>query len=897
MSAKTLSGTTLGANIELALLEPQLPPPCFNDESDVIIAKALEIASRGHRTMAVHPFHVAFALLYRAEDINGDISDIPPRPILEIPLFWVILSKMLRDPNDVGQALRGEIINLPDDQPESQEILGIGYTQGMVAVFRKAQLYQRSRGDKFIAPHHILRGLFDDAIIEEILGKLFLPKAKLIKIMEEFRPKKFKVLTHQSRPKYEILTMFADDLTELALEGKIDPVLCRDDEIYRLTCVLSRRVKNNAVLIGEPGVGKSAVIEGLALRIVDRENRDSVPRDLNGRIFRLDMGRLIAGTACHGVYEKRVEAILAEIERNEDNGDRIILFIDEFHLIITGKGIGGDGGIDAANLFKPLLARGKLHCVGATTSSEYDNCILKDGSLERRFAKIAIEEPTVAQAKTILRGVCDSYEQHHRVRIQDKALVAAAELAKRYLTTRRLPDSAIDLVDEACAFSKVNRETRPEDIDKLEWQKVKLNMDTHSLRREKDRDSRLRVMEAEKELADIDVQLASLSIKYGERKAKYKKLLDSERRIQGLKKKRDMYTNAAQIKNLRALNHELEEEERKYETAQTHLADCIRPEDIADVLSRWTSIPITKKYESRTMDILEEKVVGQPEAVEAVRNAIQMSRMDLANPSRPMASLLFVGPSGCGKTHLAKMVAASVFKAPNCLIEIEGSDYCDALTVPRLIGTPVTCTGFDQTGQLTEFVKRKPHCVVLVNEAEKMCMKIMSLFQHILDYGEITDGNRRVIDFRNCFIIFTSSLSTDDMPEAIDADGNLDEGIKRDFLIDTVFPLEFVNRLDDVIFFRDLGPNDLKRIMHMRLREITERMKERNVELFINDDAKQRLWRLVGKEEAYGARDLDRLLFKTLISPLSSALLHHDGEVARMNVSVDDLGVHVNVVE
>ncbi|KAG5647985.1 hypothetical protein DXG03_007019 [Asterophora parasitica] len=812
----------------------------------------------------------------------------------------------------VKRAIQKLIVRLPTQSPPPDET---SLSSSALKVLREAQKLQKTMHDSYIAQDHLLRALIKDDLISAVLKEMGLTEATLTTAIEQIRGNR-RVESKTAEQGFDALQKYAVDLTALAEEGKIDPVIGRDNEIRRAIRILCRRTKNNPVLIGEPGVGKTSIAEGLAQRIVKRD----VPASLIARLYSLDMGALMAGAKYKGEYEERIKSVLNEVEKAAENGGPgVILFIDELHLIMAGRGSEG-GGMDAANLFKPLLARGKLRCIGATTLAEYRKYIETDAALERRFAQVIINEPSVPETISILRGVREKYEVHHGVRILDGALISAATLARRYLTSRRLPDSAIDLVDEACAREstsdgrgissvRVTRETEPEEIDKLQRRKLELEVEIHALERERDTASKERLQLARKAISDVEEQLQPLRAAYENEKSRGDEVNELRRKIDDLKvkmedaeRRRDLAT-ASDLKYyaIPEVQTRLEQLEAKKhaEDSAAGGADTVTPEQIAEIVARWTSIPVTQLMSTERdkllkMDkVLANSVVGQTEAVKAVANAIRLSRSGLSNPNRPVASFLMAGPSGTGKTLLAKTASSTLhfsclatllFDSPDAMIRVDGSEYSEKHSIARLIGSPPGYVGYDAGGQLTEYVRRKPYSIILIDEVEKACREFVTLFLQVLDDGRLTDGQGRVVDFRNTVIIMTSNLGAAYLNDM--GDGPVRSETKALVMgaIQAHFPPEFVNRIDEIVIFRALSRKHVLKIVDIRLKEVEERLSDRKIKLDIDDESKNYLMS-VGYSTTYGARPLNRAIQSELLNPLAVMLLSdriRDGEIVRV---------------
>ncbi|KAI0094884.1 P-loop containing nucleoside triphosphate hydrolase protein [Irpex rosettiformis] len=836
----------------------------FTDKTQTTIADSVQLA-KDYANSQVHPAHIAFVLLNEAgaDGTTGSHS-----------LFASVIQRSGGDAAIVKRALQKIIVRLPAQQPAPEDI---SFSPAAIKVLKEAQGIQKTMHDSYIAQDHLLLALLKDSSISPILKEAGLTEAALKTQIDAARGNR-RVETKNAEEGFDALNKYATDLTALATEGKIDPVIGRDNEIRRVVRILCRRTKNNPVLIGEPGVGKTAIAEGLAQRIVNRD----VPASLIGRLYSLDMGALMAGASHRGEYEERIKSVLDEIEKAADQGTGIILFIDELHLIMQSG-----GGMDAANLFKPLLARGKLRCIGATTLAEYRKYIEKDAAFERRFAQVIVNEPSVTDTIGILRGIREKYEVHHGVRIMDGALIQAATLAHRYLTSRRLPDSAIDLVDEACASVRVTRETAPEAIDKLQRRKLELEVEIHALEREKDEASKERLKIARKTIADVDDQLQPLMAAYEAEKHRGDEVNNVRRRIDELKAKADdaerrydlstasdlRYYAIPELQN-RLAKLEAQKSEEQAETGK----DAVTPDQIAEIVARWTGIPVTKLMSTerdkllKMEKILAESVVGQPEAVKAVANAIRLSRSGLRNASRPIASFLFAGPSGTGKTLMTKTLATLLFDSPDAMIRIDGSEYSEKHSISRLIGSPPGYVGHEEGGQLTEYIRRKPYSIVLIDEIEKAAREFVQLFLQVLDDGRLTDGQGRVVDFKNTVIVMTSNLGAaylNDMGE-----GPVNPAAKSLVMgsIQGHFPPEFINRIDEIVIFRTLSRRNVLKIVDIRLKEVQERLDDRKMKLILDDESKQYLVS-IGYSPQYGARPLNRAIQTDLLNPLSVMIL------------------------
>ncbi|GBE77955.1 Heat shock protein [Sparassis crispa] len=851
----------------------------FTDKTQESLGAAVQLA-KDYANAQVHPAHLAFVLLNEGAGEQGLPGGVSSQPSQSSSLFSSVIQKTGGDPAILKRGLQKIIVRLPAQSPPPDEI---SLSSGALKVLREAESLRKTMHDSYIAQDHLLAALIKDSSIAPVLKEAGLTEAALQTSIEQLRGNR-RVESKSAEQGFDALNKYAVDLTALAAEGKLDPVIGRDNEIRRAIRILCRRTKNNPILLGEPGVGKTAIAEGLAQRIVNRD----VPASLIGRLYSLDMGALMAGAKYKGEYEERVKSVLNEVEKAAEEGAGIILFIDELHLIMAGRGAEG-GGMDAANLFKPLLARGKLRCIGATTLAEYRKYIETDAALERRFAQVLVNEPTVAETISILRGIRDKYEVHHGVRILDGALIQAATLAHRYLTSRRLPDSAIDLVDEACASVRVTRETAPEAIDKLRRRKLELEVEIHALEREKDQASKERLEHARKAIADVGDQLQPLQAAYEAEKARGDEIQNVRRRIDELKAKADEAERQYDLATASDLRYyalpdlqnrlaQLEAKKAEEDVAMGGGTDTVTPEQISEIVARWTNIPVTRLLSTekekllRMEKILSQSVVGQPEAVRAVANAIRLSRSGLGNAQRPIASFLMAGPSGTGKTLLSKTLATILFDSPDAMIRIDGSEYSEKHSIARLIGAPPGYVGHDQGGQLTEYIRRKPYSIVLIDEIEKAAREFVTLFLQVLDDGRLTDGQGRVVDFRNTVIIMTSNLGAaflNDMGE-----GPV-KSQTRELVMGAIrahFPPEFINRIDDIVIFRTLSRRNVLKIVDIRLREVQERLVDKKMVLDLDDQSKEYLMS-IGYSPMYGARPLNRAIQSELLNPLSVMIL------------------------
>ncbi|MEM8800516.1 MAG: ATP-dependent chaperone ClpB, partial [Pseudomonadota bacterium] len=702
---------------------------------------------------------------------------------------------------------------------------------------------------------------------------------------------------------YDALKRFARDLTEAAREGKLDPVIGRDEEIRRTIQVLSRRTKNNPVLIGEPGVGKTAIAEGLALRIVNRDVPDSLAEK---QIMSLDMGALIAGAKYRGEFEERLKSVLDEVRADEG---RIVLFIDEMHTLVgAGK---SDGAMDASNLLKPALARGELHCIGATTLNEYRQYVEKDAALERRFQPVFIEEPSLEDTVSILRGLKEKYEVHHGIRITDAALVSAATLSNRYIADRFLPDKAIDLMDEAAARLKFEVESKPEEIDELDRRIIQLKIEQEALKKETDEASKTRLKAVGEELTTLETRSATLTAQWQAEKAGLSEMQDAKQALDKARVELDQAQRAGDLAQAGELAYGvIPELERKLEAAKTSdegggdmLREAVMPSDIAAVVSRWTGIPVDKmlageREKLRSMETtLGARVIGQDEAVSAVSRAIRRARAGLQDPRRPMGSFLFLGPTGVGKTELTKALAAFLFDDEQAMVRIDMSEYMEKHAVARLIGAPPGYVGYDEGGVLTEAVRRRPYQVILFDEVEKAHGDVFNVFLQVLDDGRLTDGQGRTVDFSNTLIILTSNLGAEYIAGL--PDGSSVDDVRDDVMnvVRAAFRPEFLNRLDEILLFHRLAPQHMGAIVDLQVAYVQSLLKDRQITIELDDDARAWLGRM-GYDPVYGARPLKRVIQRHLQDPLADLLLSGDLEDRKKVFVTDgDGSLHLRIAQ
>jgi ATP-dependent Clp protease ATP-binding subunit ClpB len=750
-------------------------------------------------------------------------------------------------------------------------------------------------GDSYISLEHFLLGWSETSYlplsIREFFKNAHVTRSAILQYMQILRKGKT-VKEKNGESTYQVLEKYCDNITQRARTGVLDPVIGRNEEIRRVIQILSRRTKNNPVLIGEPGVGKTAIVEGIAQRIINND----VPESLkNNVIYALDLGLLIAGAKYQGEFEERLKSVLKDIEENQET---IILFIDELHMLVGAGGTGG--GMDASNLLKPALARGTLHCVGATTLREYKKYIEKDAALERRFQRVLVREPSVEDAVSILRGLKEKYELHHGIRIKDQALIDAVFLSAKNIPDRFLPDKAIDLVDEAAAMVKMSIDSQPEELDKLERKIRQLEIEKVALSKEKDGElAKKRLHELEEELASLKEQFQTLLNQWKAEKTPLEQSNKIKERIEQAQQqftqaeRQGDFAKASEIKygTLVKLQQELAKEQEKLKNIQTHLIkEEVDEHDIALVLSRWTGIPAAKLRTTETerllhmADILKERIIGQDEAIDAITHAIQLHRTGLTEPNKPIGSFLFLGPTGVGKTEVAKILADFLFDDPKKMVRIDMTEYMEKHSVARLIGAPPGYIGYEEGGQLTEAVRRTPYSVILFDEVEKAHPDVFNIFLQILDEGHLTDSQGRTVSFKNCIIIMTSNIGSDMILEAQELSEKVKQSIEK--LLHKYFRPEFLNRIDAIVFFKMLTHTDVIRIAQLQINHLKQRLAAKELKLTITPQALEKIAQL-GYEKEFGARPLKRAIQNYISIPLSHYMLK-DPQAKEVTINVID---------
>ena len=852
----------------------------YTEKAQEAIQAAQQIAERSGNPEIV-PEHLLLSLILQRDGI--------------VP---AVLGKMNVDAASLAQSVEQAVNKLPKVQGGAQPQPSSRLRRIFTAAAQEAQNLK----DDFTSTEHLFLAITSESgrmPSTEVLKKAMVDRDAVLKALTSVRGSQ-RVTDQNPEGKYQALERYGRDLTEVARKGKLDPVIGRDDEIRRVIQVLARRTKNNPVLIGEPGVGKTAIVEGLAIRIV----RGDVPEGLRSkRIVALDMGALVAGAKYRGEFEERLKAVLKEIA---DAQGQVVLFIDELHTVV-GAGA-AEGSIDASNLLKPMLARGELHTIGATTIDEYRKYIEKDAALERRFQPVQVAEPTVEDTISILRGLRERYELHHGVKFKDSALVAAAVLSHRYITDRFLPDKAIDLIDEAASRLRMEIDSMPAELDEVERRIMQLEIERAALKKESDAASKDRLTKLEKELAALKEDKTRLAAQWQKEKTSIDQVRAQREELEKLRQEMERaqrsgdYATASELQygRIPALERKIAEHGEPGKTGGRMLKEQVDEEDIAEVVSRWTRIPVSRLLEGEVQKLvkmeerLHQRVVGQDEAVVAVSNAIRRARAGLQDPNRPLGSFVFLGPTGVGKTELARALAEFLFDDEHAMIRIDMSEFQEKHTVSRLLGAPPGYVGYEEAGQLTEAVRRRPYAVVLFDEIEKAHPEVLNVMLQLLDDGRLTDGKGRTVDFKNTVVIMTSNVGSHLIADrAARGETAIDEGVRRE-LMDALrahFKPEFLNRVDEVICFHALSRTELRKVIDIQLAGLTKRLSERKIRLELSEGTRDRLIE-EGYDPIYGARPLKRTIQRRILDPLALGVLQGDfreGDVVRVEMDKDAL--------
>ena len=838
----------------------------FTQKSLEAIQKAQNLAVENQNSQ-IEQEHLILALLEQEDSL---IKELFQKMGVSTNLEKDIRNKVANDPKMVGGARQADAIYVSQD---------------VETVLTNSEKIADKMKDEYVSVEHIMLAILDNPSneIREILKRYNINKNDFLKALSSVRGNT-RVTSDNPESTYDALKKYGQDLVQMAREQKLDPVIGRDTEIRNVITILSRKTKNNPCLIGEPGVGKTAIAEGLALRIV----RGDVPEGLQDcTIFSLDMGSLVAGAKYRGEFEERLKAVLQEVKKSEG---KIILFIDEIHTIVgAGK---TDGAMDAGNLLKPMLARGELHCIGATTLNEYRQYIEKDQALERRFQPVMVDEPSVEDTISILRGLKERYEVFHGVKISDNSLIAAATLSHRYISDRFLPDKAIDLVDEACSLIKTEMKSMPVELDEVSRKIMQLEIEETALSKEKDEFSKQRLEDIKKEKSELKTKFDSMKAKWDNEKQSIEKVQKLREEIEktnaGIEQAERNYdlNKVAELRygKLPELQKQLEEEEKKEGSKENVLLrNKVTADEIAEIVSRWTGIPVTKLMEGERekilhlKDLLHKRVIGQEEAVEDVSEAIMRSRAGISDPKKPIGSFLFLGPTGVGKTELAKSLAECLFDDEHNLIRIDMSEYMEKYSTSRLIGAPPGYVGYEEGGQLTEAVRRKPYSVILFDEIEKAHPDVFNILLQVLDDGRITDSQGRTVDFKNTIIILTSNLGSEYILEGITDKGEISEEAKEKVnnLLKKSFRPEFLNRLDEIVFYKPLKKEEVTKILDLLIVDLEKRLEDKHITLELTDKAKQYLIDN-GYDEVYGARPLKRFVTKKLETLIAEKILKQE---------------------
>ncbi len=818
-----------------------------------------------------------------AQESNNQVVDIPHVLIAllaEDGIPGQVIAKLGTNLDVVRGLAQEEVNKLPKVKGESDQVY---LSRELSKAFKTAEKEAKSLGDEYLSTEHLLLGVVQDSTgnLQSELKRLGITRDSIIKVLKDVRGNQ-NVTSQSPEDTMQSLDKYGKDFTELARQGKIDPVIGRDDEIRRIIQVLSRRTKNNPVLIGEPGVGKTAIAEGLAQRIVNGDVPDGLK---NKKLISLDIGALVAGAKYRGQFEERLKAVLKEVT---DSDGQIILFIDEIHTVV-GAGA-TEGAMDASNMLKPALARGELHCIGATTLDEFRKYIEKDAALERRFQQVFVDEPTVEETISILRGLKEKYEVHHGVKIKDEALIAAGVLSNRYITGRFLPDKAVDLIDEAAARLKMEIDSMPTEIDEIERRIMQLEIEREALKKEKDDASKEKLNVIDRNIANLQEESDTLKTHWKREKENITKIRNAKEEIDQLRsdaekaQREGNLTTASELLygRLPDLNDKVEELSKELSVIQKDkkmLKEEVDADDIAVIVANWTGVPVSRLLEGEVEklihmeDRLHERVIGQDDPIVSVSNALRRSRAGLSDPNRPIGSFLFLGPTGVGKTELARALAEFMFDDEHAMVRIDMSEYMEKHTVSRLVGAPPGYIGYEEGGQLSEAVRRRPYSVILFDEIEKAHSDVFNVLLQILDDGRLTDGQGRTIDFKNAIIIMTSNLGSEYIQEYVDKPETMAERVME--VVRGSFRPEFLNRIDETIIFKPLSLEDIKKIVNIQIDLLAHRLEERKITLDLTDSAKQMVAES-GYDPVYGARPLKRTIQKLIQDPLATEILKGD---------------------